>query len=231
MWPPVLHLCVCDVHRHQETPRVSHLTPWKTSERQSECKTCLIFNPLLWLFSAGTLKFKHTPWLYVECQLWLQTHSFLLFVCLVPAGHRTAEEGGEKMGQKVKMDEHEGGVWTSVLYGLAEPLCSTRPRQGRRVPVHCVRAGRCAELCWTLTDQSWSGPQRAWTPLNHFYVFFHSWTFFCWYFRVFCSKLVKVCFFFFNKSHSFLCYFSLGADWNEWGEAVKKENKAEQGNK
>lgn len=150
MWPPVLHLCVCDVHRHQETPRVSHLTPWKTSERQSECKTCLIFNPLLWLFSAGTLKFKHTPWLYVECQLWLQTHSFLPFVCLVPAGHRTAEEGGEKMGQKVKMDEHEGGVWTSVLYGLAEPLCSTRPRQGRRVPVHCVRAGRCAELCWTL---------------------------------------------------------------------------------
>lgn len=29
------------------------------------------------------------------------------------------------MGQKVKMDEFEGGVWTSVLYSLAEPLCNT----------------------------------------------------------------------------------------------------------
>lgn len=187
-------VCVCEMFIDiRKMLRVSHLTPRKTPERQSECKTCLIFNPSLWLFSAGTLKM-YTPWLYVECQLWLQTHSFLPFVHLVPAGHRTAEERGEKMGQKVEMDEHEGGVWTSVLYGLAEPVCSTRPRQGRRVPVHCVRAGRCAELCWTLTDRSWSGPQRAWTPLNHFYAFFHSWIFFCCYFRVFCSKLVKVCF-------------------------------------
>lgn len=51
------------------------------------------------------------------------------------------------MGQKVKMDEYEGGVWPSVLYILAEPLCNPRPRQGRRVPVHCVKAGNLAELC------------------------------------------------------------------------------------
>lgn len=43
------------------------------------------------------------------------------------------------MGQKVQMDEFEGGVWPSVLYSLAEPLCNTRPRQGRLVPVHCVK--------------------------------------------------------------------------------------------
>lgn len=44
------------------------------------------------------------------------------------------------MGQKVKVDEYEGGVRPSILYSLAEPLRNTRPRQGGPVPVHRVKA-------------------------------------------------------------------------------------------
>lgn len=86
----------------------------------------------------------------------------------VPAGYRAAEEGGETMGQEVKVDEYEGSVWSSVLYSLAEPLCNTRPRQGRFVPVHCVKAGGVSELCccglpappigWTSTSMNSSSP-------------------------------------------------------------------------
>lgn len=43
------------------------------------------------------------------------------------------------MGQKVQMDEHEGGFWSPVLCGLAEPVCKTRPWQSRHLPVHCVK--------------------------------------------------------------------------------------------
>lgn len=42
------------------------------------------------------------------------------------------------MGQKVQMDEHEGGVRPPVLDSLAQPVRHARPRQGGRVPVHSV---------------------------------------------------------------------------------------------
>lgn len=41
---------------------------------------------------------------------------------LVLSGHRAAEEGGEKVGQEVQVDEHEGGVRPSLLCSLAQPL-------------------------------------------------------------------------------------------------------------
>lgn len=43
---------------------------------------------------------------------------------LVLSGHRAAEEGGEEVGQEVQVDEHEGGVWPSLLCSLAQPLHS-----------------------------------------------------------------------------------------------------------
>lgn len=65
--------------------------------------------------------------------------NMLCLLCFLPAGYRAAEEGREKMGQKVQVDEHEGGVRSPVLYSLAEPVCDTGPRQSRRLPVHSVK--------------------------------------------------------------------------------------------
>lgn len=45
------------------------------------------------------------------------------------------------MGQEVKMDEYEGGVRPPLLHRLAKPLRGPWPRQGWRVPVHCVTEG------------------------------------------------------------------------------------------
>lgn len=46
------------------------------------------------------------------------------------------------MGQKVQMDEHEGGVRPPVLDSLAQPVRDAGPRQDGRVPVYSVTAGR-----------------------------------------------------------------------------------------
>lgn len=82
------------------------------------------------------------------------------------------------MGQKVKMDEYEGGVRPPVLYSLAEPLRNARSRQGGRVSVHCVKAGDVAELCCCgLIDPALPS---YWQDLNEhelLYIFFHSWIF------------------------------------------------------
>lgn len=69
-----------------------------------------------------------------------------LHLTFISLGHRATEEGGETLGQKVQMDEHEGGVWPPLLYSLAQPLCFTRLRQGGCVPVHRMRPGKGAEL-------------------------------------------------------------------------------------
>lgn len=82
------------------------------------------------------------------------------------------------MGQKVEMDEYEGGVRPPVLYSLAEPICNTRSRQGGRVSVHCVKAGDVAELCFCgLIDPAL--PSYWQDPNEHelLYIFFHSWIF------------------------------------------------------
>lgn len=88
------------------------------------------------------------------------TRPHLTLFCsrLVLSGHRAAEEGGEKVGQEVQVDEHEGGVWPSLLHSLAEPLHSPRPRQGRPLPVHCVKKD------WSLPILLAGAP----TLLNHF---------------------------------------------------------------
>lgn len=82
------------------------------------------------------------------------------------------------MGQKVKVDEHEGGVWSSILYSLAEPLFIARPRQGRLVPVHCVNAGSIAELCCCelpVLPSYWPDLNEHETPHSHFYFSFRFW--------------------------------------------------------
>lgn len=130
------------------------------------------------------------------------------------------------MGQEVKMDEPEGGVRPSVLYSLAEPLYNPRPRQGGRVPVHCVKEGNLK------TDQSWSAlilaaPRWAWTPLNHFLTLLLLMNISsidisgCSTVRYY---LVKSLFFNNLSPFSFYC-FLCGADWDEWGVAVQKKYK------
>uniref|UniRef100_A0AAQ5XPG3 Palmitoyltransferase n=1 Tax=Amphiprion ocellaris TaxID=80972 RepID=A0AAQ5XPG3_AMPOC len=99
--------------------------------------------------------------------------------------YRTAEEGGEKMGQEVQVDEHEGGVWTPVLCGVVESVCEPRPRQGRRVPVHRVRAGDSPDSC--CCGHKLSGRRHSSSPrLLSFMVYSDV--------RVFCRE-VLCCFF------------------------------------
>lgn len=69
------------------------------------------------------------------------------------------------------MDELEGGVRPSVFYSLAEPICNTRPWQGRSVPVHCVRAGNQALLLRTRTDRSRSAFLTVGLPLTSTFSF------------------------------------------------------------
>lgn len=72
------------------------------------------------------------------------------------------------MGQKVQMDEHEGGFWSPVLCGLAEPVCKTRPWQSRHLPVHCVK--KKTEGVWIQTDTTQCGPQSCQHSLKLFLV-------------------------------------------------------------
>lgn len=97
------------------------------------------------------------------------------------------------MGQEVKMDEYEGGVRPSVLYRLAEPLCGTRPRQGRPLPVHCVKGGNLRLIS--------PGLPSYWLDLNEHELLLTTSTFsfvyeyFLYrYFRVISYYLVKVYF-------------------------------------
>lgn len=89
------------------------------------------------------------------------SHLTLLCSRLILSGHRAAEKGGEKVGQEVQVDEHEGGVRPSLLHSLAEPLHSPRPRQGRRLPVHCVKKTDCCRSALSY----WLEPQLLLTPL------------------------------------------------------------------
>lgn len=66
------------------------------------------------------------PWRFKSCKL-----SF--------AGNRAAEERRAKVGQKVQMDEHEGGVRSPVLSLLAQSVRQAGSRQGQSLPVRGLR--------------------------------------------------------------------------------------------
>lgn len=55
------------------------------------------------------------------------------------AGNRAAEERRATMGQKVEVDEHEGGVRSPVLSSLAQSVRHAGSREGQSLPVRGVR--------------------------------------------------------------------------------------------
>lgn len=55
------------------------------------------------------------------------------------AGNRAAEERRAEMGQKVQVDEHEGGVRSPVLRRLAQSVCHAGSREGQSLPVRGLR--------------------------------------------------------------------------------------------
>ncbi len=69
-------------------------------------------------------------------------------------GNRAAEERRETMGQKVQVDEHEGGVRSPVLSGLDESVCPAGSREGQSLPVRGLRRPTRHVTCSVSTQTS-----------------------------------------------------------------------------
>lgn len=71
-------------------------------------------------------------------------------------GNRAAEERRETMGQTVQVDEHEGGVRSPVLSGLAESVRPAGSRKGQSLPVRGLSRPTWHVTCSVSTQTSLS---------------------------------------------------------------------------
>lgn len=76
------------------------------------------------------------------------------------------------------MDEHEGGIWPSVLYSLAKSLCNPWPREGRLLPVRCLTRRSQAPALMLPACLSGCGLMRRWCSHRLTSLSMNSWHFF-----------------------------------------------------